>query len=239
MDYFRHTLKCSQRAEMGFKWIFILPLTVFCILCCICCINSILSFTSVSLSFFHLARLLPEAEAEGRGWASGERESVRRAVTQAEGPPADSPQHRGPNTQGPTHLPPPAQQRRGPAGTTPPTHTPSTRPLKQSLFSALDLSHPTTPDLPSKSRHCHTHAAFLHWCNTRALSVVSEISFSGQTTGTDEVWSNYFELRSACEAACSPYLFNSNAKFWSLWTTSGVTSPRCCHKCTVGIEFDV
>lgn len=156
---------------------------IFCVLFCSWCLIPICLSSVLLLP-------LPPSSAFSRG-TSGETRTSRRQMGKWQrsgnagwGPPADSPHHRGPNTQGLTHLPPAAQHRCGPGGTAP---TPPTRSLKQTLFSALDPPHATTPDPPSKSWHCHTHAAFLHWWNMRALSVVFEISFSGRTKGTDEL----------------------------------------------------
>lgn len=111
------------------------------------------------------ARLLPETEAARRGPAASEWESGRRAVTQAEGP-QQTPFPQGTRHSGTNPSLPAPQQHSGSAET-----APHDRPLKQALFSALDLSHATPRPLTPKSQHCHTHLAFLHCCDIRALFV--------------------------------------------------------------------
>lgn len=54
-----------------------------CVLCCICCLISMFFFSSF---LFLPARLFPEAQAERRERAGGERQSGGGAVMQAEGP---------------------------------------------------------------------------------------------------------------------------------------------------------
>lgn len=111
------------------------------------------------------ARLLPEAEAERRGRAGGKRESGWRTVTQAEGP-QQTPFSQGTRHSGTNASLPAPQQHSGTAETAPRDRT-----LKHALFSALDLSHATPRPLTPKSQHCHTHLAFLHCCDIRALFV--------------------------------------------------------------------
>lgn len=119
------------------------------------------SLTPLCASLLSLpARLLPEAEAERRRRAGGKRESGRRAVTQAEGPPADTF-----STGDPTLRDQP---------TFPCSPVPQWHREDSSAWSKACSVHwicPTPPPLTPKSQHCHTHLAFLHCCDIRASFV--------------------------------------------------------------------
>lgn len=159
-------------------------------LCCSCCLIPICPSPLLSVLLLHL----PPSSAFSRG--TRETRTSRQGMGKWQrsgnagwGPPADSPGHRGPNTQGLTHLPPAANTAVAPRGR-PPHH----RHDRWSRPCSVHWIRPTPRPLTLPPR-VGTVTLTQRSCTgaTWGPSVVFEISFSGWTQGTDELWCDYFK----------------------------------------------
>lgn len=108
------------------------------------------------------AWLLSAAAAQRRRRARGKRESGRGTVTQAEGP-HQTPLPQGTHHSGTNPSSPAPQHHGGTARTAP--HIGRSKPCSGRWL--RPAPQPPTP----RSQHCHIHLAFLHCCDTRALSL--------------------------------------------------------------------
>lgn len=113
----------------------------------------------------HPAWIFPKAKEKRRGWAGGQWQSGRRAITQAEGP-QQTPFPQGTRHSG-TNPPHPTCSHRcsGTAYTAPHDHY-----CWRKAFS-VHWIFPAPQPLTPNNQHCHTHLAFLHCCDIRAFFV--------------------------------------------------------------------